>query len=122
MAQAERRAEEKKSNKREAAKERREGSRRAGGKFQMSLMGWAVLTALTSVLMEHDGALRIGFTRDGGALALGVYMENDYATEYIRPAEDFYTAVSEIADAWVADGAQRLGELLVSMGWSEIIR
>jgi hypothetical protein len=46
------------------------------------------------------GAVRIGFTRDGGALALGMYMGEDYATEYIRPSEDLSMIVRELSVAW----------------------
>jgi len=85
----------------------------------MTLEHWAILTALTTALMEVDGALRIGFTRDGGALALGVYLGDDYATEYVRPTEDFWTAVEEIAAAWITDGALRFQELYAAMGWTD---
>lgn len=34
------------------------------------------------------GALRFGYTRDGGAFAVGVYVGSDYFTDYIRPGED----------------------------------
>jgi hypothetical protein len=48
-----------------------------------------------------DGfALRVGLTRDGGALALGVYMGEQYGTEYIRPDEDLAVALREIGLAW----------------------
>ena len=88
----------------------------------MTLDHWAVLSAFTAVLMEHDGALRIGFTRDGGALALGVYQGEDYATEYIRPAEDFGKAVEEIAAAWIDGGDLRLAEIYVEQGWVSLKR
>lgn len=34
------------------------------------------------------GALRFGYTRDGGAYSVGVYVGEDYFTDYIRPGED----------------------------------
>jgi len=45
-------------------------------------------------------ALRVGLTRDGGALAIGVYMGDEYGTEYIRPDEDLAVALREIGLAW----------------------
>jgi hypothetical protein len=33
-------------------------------------------------------ALRFGYSRDGGAYAIGVYAGVDYFTDYIRPGED----------------------------------
>lgn len=116
MAQAERQAEEKKSSKRAAAKERRTGSRRLGGKMQLTLHHWTWLIGLTELLAANDGALRIGFTRDGGALALGVYLGDDYATEYIRPNEVFSDSVLEIASAWITDGHLRVAEKIVELG------
>lgn len=88
----------------------------------MTLEHWAVLCALAAVLMEQDGALRIGFTRDGGALALGVYQGEDYATEYVRPAEEFGKAIEEIAAAWIDGGDLRLAELYVEQGWANLKR
>jgi len=116
MAQAERQAEEKKSNKRSAAKERREGSRRGGAKMQLTLNHWTWLIGLTTLMAENEGAVRIGFTRDGGALALGMYQGDDYATEYVRPAEVFSDAILEIASAWVMDGHLRVAEKIVELG------
>ena len=33
-------------------------------------------------------AIRLGYTRDGGAYAIGVYAGDQYFTDYIRPHED----------------------------------
>lgn len=41
-----------------------------------------------AVVAARGGALRFGYTRDGGAYAIGVYISNDKWTEYIRPHED----------------------------------
>jgi hypothetical protein len=46
------------------------------------------------------GAIRVGLSRDGGALALGVYKGEEYGTEYVRPNEDLGMAVREIILAW----------------------
>lgn len=118
MGQVQKQADEKRATKRDAARDRRAGARRAGGKFQLTLQTWAMLTALNTALIEHDGALRVGLTRDGGALALGVYLGDDYATEYIRPNEGFWSSLLEIAEAWLTDGAHRCEELYAAMGWS----
>jgi hypothetical protein len=66
---------------------------------------WIVFRALAEGLVEVGGAIRLGATRDGGAWALGIYVGDDYATEYVRPSEDFGTAMVEIADAWLGDKA-----------------
>lgn len=36
----------------------------------------------------RGGALRLGYTRDGGAYAIGIYLSNESTTEYVRPDED----------------------------------
>jgi hypothetical protein len=46
-----------------------------------------VLQAISTV-SARGGALRFGYTRDGGAYALGIYLNGDHFTEYIRPHED----------------------------------
>lgn len=60
--------------------------------------GW--LLGLCIGLAMAGGACRVGLTRDGGALALGVYLGEEYGTEYVKPDEDLGTAVREIALAW----------------------
>lgn len=38
--------------------------------------------------MAAGGALRIGMTRDWGAMAIGVYGDGEPYTEYLRPGDD----------------------------------
>jgi hypothetical protein len=45
-------------------------------------------------------AVRVGLTRDGGALALGIYAGDEYGVEYVRPDEDLAAAVREISLGW----------------------
>jgi hypothetical protein len=45
-------------------------------------------------------AVRVGLTRDGGALALGIYAGDEYGVEYIRPDEDLGTSIREISLGW----------------------
>lgn len=37
---------------------------------------------------KQGGAVRLGYTRDGGAYAIGVYAGSNYFTDYVRPTED----------------------------------
>jgi len=91
----------KRDNKRERQKEARGRRAANAGGIQWETFDWFAVIALTEALCRHGGALRLGQTRDGGAWAFGVYLGNDYATEYIRPSEDFGVACLEIAEAWV---------------------
>jgi hypothetical protein len=103
MGQQERATEEKRANKRERSKQQR--GRRATASTSCDLRGvdWRVVAAAIVSFAEAGGALRIGLTRDGGAIAIGCYLGDDYATEYIRPSENFTDAVQEIAEAWLPE-------------------
>jgi hypothetical protein len=47
------------------------------------------LLAKAIATVSRDGAaIRLGYTRDGGAYAIGFYDGDDKHTEYIRPGED----------------------------------
>lgn len=101
-------------NKRARAADARERKRRDTGQWQWKQQDWLYLAALVQAMAKEGGAVRIGVTRDGGALALGLYHENDYATEYIRPNESVADAVTEIADVWLEDGGYKLDAELMS--------
>jgi hypothetical protein len=98
------REQDQKANRRAQRKQQR--SRRAGSsQANWDAYDWVRTVALVRALVTMGGALRIGQTRDGGAWALGIYVGDDYATEYIRPSEDFAAAIDEIATAWgVSEG------------------
>jgi len=91
---------ERQANKREKSKQARGRRAQSAGSVNWAEFGWGDVIAATETLCGAGGALRIGTTRDGGAWALGVYLGTDYATEYIRPTEDFSEAVREIIVAW----------------------
>lgn len=59
---------------------------------------WVLALAIGASI--QGAAVRIGHTRDGGALALAIYKDGEYGVEYITPAEDLGQAVREIAQAW----------------------
>jgi hypothetical protein len=105
-----------KDERRVKAAERRETKRREQGTFNMDGIPWLTLVALIAELAENGGAIRIGLTRDNGALALGFYHKNDYATEYIRPNEDLEATLHALAEIWLTDGLLGLERRMVSMG------
>lgn len=43
---------------------------------------------LIGKMAKLGGAIRFGYTRDGGAYSVGFYLGDDRRTEYIRPSED----------------------------------
>lgn len=108
------------SNRRAKQKTARRG--RAAGMEQASyeLVAYSPYLAAIIVATESAGALRLGLTRDGGAFAIGCYAGDDYATEYIRPNEDWETAWYDIVAAWWPEKIDRYGELLQL--WSQAAR
>jgi hypothetical protein len=46
------------------------------------------LVKLVETASRKGGAVRLGYTRDGGAYAVGVYAGSNYFTDFIRPSED----------------------------------
>lgn len=46
------------------------------------------LTAAIAGVTRHGFAIRFGYTRDGGAFAVGVIGDGEPFTEFIRPTED----------------------------------
>lgn len=56
----------------------------------------SAIAALGSI----GGALRFGYTRDGGAYAIGVYgLESQPYTDYLRPGDDIQAYLHGLADA-----------------------
>lgn len=97
------------------SKKQARGRRANGGVvdgYQLTFLDWLQVQALTRCVVKQGGAVRVGLTRDGGALALGIYVDQDYGTEYVRPTEDLGEALSDIAQAWLKDGAASFSEAL----------
>lgn len=61
--------------------------------------GAKVLRALC-VVAATGGALRFGYTADGGAFAIGVYGDGDPYTDYVKPAEDINQYLHDLAEEW----------------------
>lgn len=56
-----------------------------------------VLGELIQSVTAKGGAIRFGFTRDGGAYSVGFYYGDDRTTEYCRPSED----LDEFLEKWI---------------------
>lgn len=81
-----------KDSQREADKPRQRANRRRNrGTNNSAEWGDAnadkVLAAI-SAIARNGFAVRFGYTRDGGAFAIGVVGDGDPFTEYVRPNED----------------------------------
>lgn len=67
--------------------------RRVSNRTQGTVADWAsadgeLLTKAVASIARHGGAIRLGYTRDGGAYAVGIYGDGDPFTEYIPPSEN----------------------------------
>lgn len=72
----------------EASRKRRSNNRAGGGVADWAGVEGELLTRAVAAVARHGGALRLGYTRDGGAYAVGVYGDGDPFTEYVPPSED----------------------------------
>lgn len=77
---------------READKPQQRASRRRNrGGVQAAEWGDAdadKIVTLISTVAKHGFAIRFGYTRDGGAFAIGIVGDAEPYTEYCRPNED----------------------------------
>jgi len=109
------RDQDRKLNKRERSKQARGRRAQSAGTVDWSAFDWNCFVAMAEGMVSVGGAVRVGATRDGGAWAFGVYVGDDYATEYVRPAEDFEVALQEIVVAW-------LGENAATVWWERVLQ
>lgn len=85
------RAQDRKINRKNQADEKRK--RRANISTSQGTADWAsvdgiLLAKAVGVVARMGGALRLGYTRDGGAYAVGIYGDGEPFTEYIPPSDD----------------------------------
>lgn len=61
-----------------------------------------------SAVGSIGGALRFGYSRDGGAYAVGVYgLESEPYTDYLRPGDDVSAYLCGLAEAATLAGAPK---------------
>ncbi len=58
----------------------------------------ATLHRAVATATNAGGALRFGYTRDGGAYNVGIYGDGEPYTEYIRPDEDIDQVLRSIIE------------------------
>jgi len=59
-----------------------------GKAFDVSTLDNATVWESIAVVIAAGGAIRLGLTRDGGALAVGIYGDGEPYTEYVRGGDD----------------------------------
>ena len=87
------------------AEEKRGSRRRASTQVTSGGASWAqvdgeTLKYVCCAISQRGGAIRLGYTRDGGAYAIGIYGDGEPYTDYVRPGEDINAALLEIAHLW----------------------
>lgn len=59
-----------------------------------------LLARTVAVVAMRGGALRLGYTRDGGAYSIGVYGDGEPYTEYVRPGEGIEDYLIALIESW----------------------
>lgn len=72
-----------------------------GGGADWSTVALPNLRECIAVVASRGGALRFGYTRDGGAYAIGIYGDGDPYTVYVRPSEDMAAVLACIAEGFM---------------------
>lgn len=95
------RARDKQDDKRRAADEKR--LRRSNKSADGSVADWAsvdgaILSQAIAAIARLGGALRLGYTRDGGAYAIGIYGDGEPFTEYVSPSENIDEYLKGVVD------------------------
>lgn len=63
----------------------------------------AIKAAIGS-LTASGGAIRFGYTRDGGAYAVGILGDGEPYTDYLRPSDDVEGYLQELAEDFRPQG------------------
>lgn len=78
---------------------KRRASRHHGDPADWSTQDGQKLLELIAQIGELGGAIRLGYTRDGGAYAVGIYGDGEPYTEYMRPGENIEDLLRDVRDA-----------------------
>jgi len=87
----------------EESKRRRRQSRGSGVAADWATVDGEKLRRAIAIVGRSGGALRFGYTRDGGSYAIGVLGDGDPYTEYLRPTDDIDAYLEGIIDRWSDD-------------------
>lgn len=85
---------------------RSRNARRRNRRRQSQPADWASVSAdaIRSAIVAASntgGALRFGYTSDGGAYAVGIYGDGDPYTEFYTPSEDMEAALLDIMQSFI---------------------
>jgi len=82
--------------------------RRRQQRGNISPADWATVNAellrrAIAIVGHRGGALRFGYTRDGGSYAIGVLGDGDPYTDYVRPTDDIDAYLESLIENWEGD-------------------
>jgi hypothetical protein len=77
-----------KRRKAEETRKRRSNTVTGGTPADWASCDGALLARAVGAIARMGGALRLGYTRDGGAYAVGIYGDGEPFTEYVPPSDD----------------------------------
>lgn len=89
---------ENKSRNAEEKRKRRSHTKTSGEAADWESCDGAILAKAIGRVARMGGALRLGYTRDGGAYAIGIYGDGEPFTEYVPPSdsiEDYLRGIIE---------------------------
>lgn len=87
------------------SKYRKHHDRRRSGTVSWANIGADIVRDAISAVAKSGGCLRMGYTRDQGAYAIGIYGEGDPYTEYFHSVQDCTEFLLEIIGDY-ADGGE----------------
>lgn len=80
-----------------------------------SVDGQAVIRAIAAAAAV-SGALRFGYSRDGGAYAIGIYGDGEPYTEWVKPGESVEEVLAQVVELFESIADDRAVEKNGSKG------
>lgn len=77
------------------------------GKANWETVDRDLLVAAIVAAADSGGALRFGYSRDGGAYAVGIYGDGEPYTEFVRPSESMSDFLRELETLFLDIAAER---------------
>jgi len=84
-------------------RKRRRANRGGGAPADWGSISPELLQQAISAVTRASGAIRFGYTRDGGSYAVGILGDGDPYTEYLRPTDNVEQYFEQLIEDW-SDG------------------
>ena len=85
------------------SRSRRRKARGAQLKADWNTVNSQLLQGAIASVAGGGGAIRFGYTRDGGAYSIGILGDGDPYTEYLRPSDDVPAYFEQLIADWDGD-------------------